>query len=238
MGGPLNSCHVFLLTESVNRKIGLLYRTRSFLKGDTLNTIYQSNVLPSLEYCDVVWGNAAKKYLKLTKLQNRAGKTILNVDRLFPTKSMLDCLGWKTLDSRREAHLNIMVYKCVTAKAPLYLCNNFHKIVSDNTSYQTRGSTQGNLIPPTFKNGSGKRTFRYRGAVSWNKLPATCNHVNHVYCSLALNVQYAILPCLINMLLFVFHLYFLGKKKYLFLMFSFFTFLFFLIVWVKVAHVP
>ena len=168
--------HLTHVRNSVNRKIGLLYRTRSFLKGDTLNTIYQSVVLPSLEYCDVVWGNAAKQYLcKLTKLQNRAGKTILNVDRLFPTKSMLDCLGWKTLDSRREAHLNIMVYKCVTAKSPLYLCNNFRK-VSDNTSYQTRGSTQGNLIPPNFKNGSGKRTFRYRGAVSWNKLPAACKN--------------------------------------------------------------
>ena len=43
----------------------------------------------------------------------------------------------------------------------------------------------------------------------------------------ALNVQCAILPCLINMLLFVFHLYFYEKKnKNLFLMFSFFTFLF------------
>ena len=62
---------------------------------------------------------------------------------------MLDCLGWKTLDSRREAHLNIMVYKCVTAKAPLYLCNNFRK-VSDNTSYQTRGSTQGNFDSTKF----------------------------------------------------------------------------------------
>ena len=49
---------------------------------------------------------------------------------------------------------------------------------NDLTSYQTRGSTQGNLIPPNFKNGSGKRTFRYRGAVSWNKLPAACkNHI-------------------------------------------------------------
>ena len=32
------------------------------------------------------------------------------------------------------------------------------------------------LFPPNFKNGSGKRTFRYRGAVSWNKLPAACKN--------------------------------------------------------------
>ena len=72
------------------------------------------------------------KYLsKLTKPQNRDGKTILSVDRLVPTKSMLECLGRKTLESRSETHLDIMVYKCITTKAPMYLCNNFRKI-NDN----------------------------------------------------------------------------------------------------------
>ena len=94
--------HLTHVKNSVNRKIGLLYRTRSFLKRDTLNTMYQSLILPSLEYCDVVWGNAANKYLsKLSNLQNKAGKIILNVNRRFPTKGVFDSLGWKALESRR-----------------------------------------------------------------------------------------------------------------------------------------
>ena len=47
-------------------------------------------------------------------------------------------------------------------------------------------------------------------------------------------MQCASLPWLINLLFFVFHLYFQKKKKKK----SFFSFLFILIVWVKVAHVP
>ena len=69
--------HLTHARNSFNRKIRLFY---SFLKGDTLNTMYQSLVVPSLEYC-VVWGNAAIKHF--------------NVNRLFPTKSMLDCLEGK-----------------------------------------------------------------------------------------------------------------------------------------------
>ena len=87
--------HLTHVKNSVNRKIGLLYRTRSFLNGDILNTMYQSLILPSLEYCDVVWGNAANKYLsKLNNLQNKAGKIILNVNRRFPTKGVFDSLGY------------------------------------------------------------------------------------------------------------------------------------------------
>jgi len=166
--------HLNHVRNSVNKKIGVLYRTRSFLKDDTLNTLYQSLILPSLDYCDVVWGNAVKKHLtKLTKLQNRAGKTILKVNRRFPTKDMLGCLGWTDLDTRRARHLNVMVYKCIAKKAPTYLCNIFRKI-KDNSTYLTRGSKQGNLIPPKPRSQSGKRTFKYRGSVSWNQLNISC----------------------------------------------------------------
>ena len=117
-------------------------------------------------------------------LQNRAGKIILSVNRRFPTKGMLDGLGWKTLELRRAAHLNILVYKCLAGLAHPNLCINFNS-VRDNSPHETRGSSQGNLVPSKFKTGSGKRSFKYRGAVSWksfkyrgavswNKLPAVC----------------------------------------------------------------
>ena len=138
--------------------------------------MYQSWVLPTLNYCDVVWGNAANKYMcTLTTLQNRAGKTILKVNRRFPTKSMLECLGWKDLDTRRLFHLNTMVFKSITENVPRYLCNIFQK-VSDNSPYQTRGSEHGNLVPPKIRISTGKRTFRYRGAISWNRLPVMCKN--------------------------------------------------------------
>ena len=117
----------------------------------------------------------ANNLSKLTKLQNRAGKTILHVNRRFPTVDMLKCLGWNTLESRRAVHLNLAVFKCLCNNSPMYLCNIFQKLC-DNSPYQNRGSHQGNLIPPKFKTGSGKRSFKYRGTVSWNKLPAICKN--------------------------------------------------------------
>ena len=169
--------HINHVRSSVNRKIAILYKTRSFIRNDTLNTMYQSLILPSFDYCDIVWGNAHKKHLvKLTKLQNRAGKTILNVNRRFPTKTMLGCLGWRDLDTRRNIHLNTMVYKCLSSKVPKYMCNIFHKI-SDTSPHLTRGSKHGNLIRPKPNSCSGERAFRYRGPFpGTNFLTGVNNH--------------------------------------------------------------
>jgi hypothetical protein len=104
-----------------------------------------------MDYCDVVWGNSCKKFTsKLSKLQNKAGKAILKVNKRFPTSLMLDCLEWEDIHTRRNFHLNVMVYNCISGKAPSYLCDVFD-ILADNSSYFTRGSAQGNLRPPNLE---------------------------------------------------------------------------------------
>ena len=93
--------HLKHVTNTVNRKLGLIYRSRNFLNSNILKTVYESRIIPNLDYCDVVWGNTCHKYIsKLNKLHNRAGKTIPRVNKKFPTDPMLDCLKWKTLLER------------------------------------------------------------------------------------------------------------------------------------------
>ena len=132
--------------------------------------------MPNLDYCDVVWGNACHKYIsKLNKLHNRAGKTILRVNKRFPTDLMLDCLKWKTLKERRNYQLYVILYKCIAGQPPSYLCDTL-VTVAENSPYCTRGSVQGNLKPPKFSTGSGKRTLKYRGSVAQNKLLLSIKH--------------------------------------------------------------
>ena len=136
--------HLKHITNTVNRKLGLIYRSRNFLNSNILKTVDESFIIPNLDYCDVVWSNACHKYIsKLNKLHNRAGKTILRVNKMFPTDK--DCLKWKTLLERRNYHLYLMLYKCIAGQAPSYLCDTLVK-VAENSPYCTRGSVQGNLI--------------------------------------------------------------------------------------------
>lgn len=170
------SVNIDKLASKVNKRVGLLRRVRNILPQKTLNLLYKTLVIPHFDYCDVVWGNACKKYLsKLDKLQNSAGKTILGLPRRYPTDILLNTLGWQKLHMRRLTHLNTMVYKSLTNSLPSNLCNILNQ-VSESHSHRTRAGSNGNLVPPPCKNMSDKRKFTYRGVVSFNDLPAVAKH--------------------------------------------------------------
>lgn len=159
------------LVCTINKRIGLLRRTRNILPQTTLILLYKSLIVPHFDYCDVVWGNACKTDLnKLDKLQKAAGKIILGLPRRYPTNILFNTLGWQDLYERRLCHLNIMVYKSLACTLPTNLCNIFTP-VSESHKYRTRAGSNGNLVPPPCKNVSAKRKFRSRGVASFNNLP-------------------------------------------------------------------
>ena len=63
--------------------IGLLYRVRNLLDFNSKMLFYNSYILPYIDYCLTIWGQATKDTIeKIHRLQKRAGKTILNVDKM------------------------------------------------------------------------------------------------------------------------------------------------------------
>ena len=78
-------------------------------------------------------------------------------------------MGWETLEKRREYHLNLSVFKCLSGLVPNALCNVF-TLVGDSHSLFTRSSAHGKIRPIRPSLEYGKRSFQYRGALSWNQL--------------------------------------------------------------------
>lgn len=166
------SSHIEKISSAVSKRNGLLRRLRNILPKKTLILLYKTLIIPQLDYCDTVWGNAAKTSLsRLDKLQNAAGKIILGLPRRYPTEVLLNDLKWDKLDCRRNFHLNIMVYKSLCNLLPSPLCNIFHTVASSH-SHLTRAGSQGNLVIPPCKSESAKRKFTSRGVVSFNSLPS------------------------------------------------------------------
>ena len=64
------SIHVDKLVKNVDKCVGILQRASSVLPRQTLNLLYKTLILPRFDYCDAVWGNAAKVlFAKLEKIQ-------------------------------------------------------------------------------------------------------------------------------------------------------------------------
>ena len=78
-------------------------------------------------------------------------------------------MGWKTLEERRNCHLNLSVFKCLSGLAPPSMCNYF-TLLSDSHKLNTRSRTLGKIRPVKPSLEYGRCSFQYRGGLAWNNL--------------------------------------------------------------------
>ena len=148
--------------------ISFLRRLRNFINRKHLNLIYQTVILPHLDYADIIWQSSSEQLVnQLQKLQNRAGRIILKINPQshFSVASMHEILKWQTLKSRQTFHAQVMMFKVLNNLTPSYLQEN---IFYSHRPYRLRHH---NLSLPKPRTNSCKRTFFYRGAKLHNSLP-------------------------------------------------------------------
>jgi len=81
--------HVNLISVKISRLVGMIARMRSFLSSKELLLLYNTLILPHLNYCAAVWGSTYKTRLhKVIKLQKRAVRVIDNNPYLFPSNQL------------------------------------------------------------------------------------------------------------------------------------------------------
>ena len=92
----------------------------------TRKMLYQTFVLPHLDYCAVVWRSCEATLDKnIERIQNYAMRLILHQPPLTRSESLRFTLGWSTL---RRGRLNAMLYqvhRCINNYAPSYLVPKF-----------------------------------------------------------------------------------------------------------------
>ena len=118
----------------------------------------------------ILFGQTANNnhFDQLQKLQNRAGRIILQVksgEHIF-IQQIHDTLDWETLKSRRREHTCSLLFKTFHELAPKYMTDKF---IFNEKCYGLRYND--NLMLPKPRTNQCKRTFLYRGSVLYNELP-------------------------------------------------------------------
>ena len=84
--------------------------------------IIRSYVLPRIDYCLSIWGDAPSDSLsKLFRLQKRAARIVLNVNKDTPSIYMFNKLGWMSVYQRVIYQKYLIMYNIVTNICPKYL---------------------------------------------------------------------------------------------------------------------
>lgn len=123
----------------------------------TKSIIHKSIIAPHFEYCSTLMLNYNQAQLKnLQKVQNRAMRIVLGVNKHTNIKTMLDVLGWMSIHQRVIYNTCILVFKMIHNLSPAYLSNrittrsNVHHYNTRQSSYidikNTRTSSAENSI--------------------------------------------------------------------------------------------
>ena len=98
--------HIKNVIRNLSHKIYIFAKIRQLLTTSASLILYKSMILPYFDYADIIYGSANKEKLeKLQRLQNKALKTALLVERRTNTNEIHNRAKLNKLSDRRMAHL-------------------------------------------------------------------------------------------------------------------------------------
>ena len=163
------------IETKISRALGILKYAKKYVPLATLKEIYKGKVEPNFNYCCSVWGSCGTTRLhKLLKLQNRAARIVTNSPFDSSAKSLVQDLGWPTIEELIYRETSVMTYKCLNKLGPDYLSSCISKL-SDRHTRELLNSATDLLIPHM-------KFFAFRGAKEWNNLDLRANLAPSIHC--------------------------------------------------------
>lgn len=170
--------HIENIVTKMGKILSVIRRCAQFLTQKTLKIVTQSLVLSNLDYCAVVWSNAAKKHLtKLQKIQNKAARMVLRCPYRTNINRMHNELKWLKVEDRWRANLVGLVKNTIDLKYPVGFYDQLQQITERETNI-TRYSTKNYFKQPRAKTNYMCKTVIYRAIKEWNCLPAPIPKTN------------------------------------------------------------
>ena len=148
------SDYIDMVCNKVTRSLNLLRRLSWFLPQPLLLYL-KSYILPSFDYCDVVWSGCTEgEALHLEILLNFACRTVLCRRKDYSASAAHSKLGLSTLSARRKFHLAQTIFKCLSSQSPPYL---FQLFSSPTSHYNTCSSSTCQLNLPSSRTCFGQK---------------------------------------------------------------------------------
>ena len=174
--------HVDTVCGSISSLIGLMYWVRNCLDFNSVLLFYNSYILPRIDYCLTLWGNApVDSLLKLFRLQKRAGRIILNVRSDTPSEYVFAQLNWMSVFQRVTYQKCLCMFNIVNGLCPNYL-KKLANVHSPNKNYSLRSNSQHSLHIPFPHKELYKKSLKYSGSHIWNILPISVKSAPNFIC--------------------------------------------------------
>ena len=161
--------HIQQITSKVAKNVGIIRKVRHILSTKLITALYNSLVLPYLNYCNMIWISASQYRLcKLTVLQKRIVRLIGKAERLEHSSPLFKQHNILKIMDIGVFQKLVFMYKFSRNLLPENFGNYFSEIATVHSHF-TRGSA--GLIVPFAKTNTKKCSIKVSGPTLWNKLP-------------------------------------------------------------------
>ena len=161
--------HVNNVLNKISKNIGVINRLKEFIPKNILLSLYNTLVLPHLNYCSIIWGSCSKYLLdRILKLQKRVVRIITNSSFLAHTKPLFISLNILPIYDLYKYNLGIFMFSFYKNLLPQSFDNLFSQNIQVH-NYNTRNKFD-------FRVHYGRTSYshsviRYKGPTLWNNLP-------------------------------------------------------------------
>ena len=157
--------------KKCNTLLYLLRRIKCYLSIHVRKLFYNAYVLPHLDYCCTIWGNANSDLMEsIIKFQKRAARCILDRDFDSPSAELFAELKWMEFPERVKYQKAIIIYKISHNLAPKYLQDLFQQ-TADIHDRALRSTSDNLLYVPKPNLEQFRNSLSYSGSKTWNSIP-------------------------------------------------------------------
>lgn len=120
------SHHINSIANKISRNIGVLKKVKGLLPRKSLIQIYNSLILPYLNYCHVIWAKAPRVHFeRLVVLQKKAMRLICNVAPYSSTQDLFQQCGVMQLNDLYTYVSGILMFKYCNNLLPATFSSRF-----------------------------------------------------------------------------------------------------------------
>ena len=161
--------HVSEISTKLSRTIGILNRLKVFIPRDILVILYNSFVLPYLNYSVLTWFSSSVNCDKLFLLQKRAVRIIVNAGYRDHTANLFAKLKNLKFKDLYSLNLGKFMFKYMHNSLPDCFSSCF-TLTSNIHSHNTRSASRKNIHVCYNRTSLFKNSLIQRGVNYWNSL--------------------------------------------------------------------
>jgi exonuclease III len=170
-------CHANKVASTISRKLGMMRKVKKTVGLKTLKAIYNSFILPQLNFGLAVWGGATESVLKQVKtLQKKAIRLLTNAKSREHTEPRQKALGILKLEHLYKVQVSLLVRDSLLGSAPTLFEHMFTRR-SESVSTRHSQEKKGDVFLIKGKSRSTRQSFPVRGSEIWNELPTELHDI-------------------------------------------------------------